>query len=210
MRLARRRNGIGEVCQKSLLAIRTAGIFCTEEGIAISRIILDGDAIRRAITRMSHEVIERNKGVDNCVIVGIKTRGIYLAKRLAERIEEIEGQAVPVGEVDITLYRDDLTPSTSNNEPLLRGTNIPVDVTGRTIILVDDVLYTGRTVRAALDALVDLGRPASIQLAVLIDRGHRELPIRPDYVGKNVPTSKKERISAQLREVDAQDAVTII
>ncbi|WP_059104685.1 bifunctional pyr operon transcriptional regulator/uracil phosphoribosyltransferase PyrR [Shouchella shacheensis] len=175
----------------------------------MSRSILDGDAIRRAITRMSHEVIERNKGVKNCVLVGIKTRGIYLANRLAERIMEIEGEAIAVGEVDITLYRDDLTPKTTNQEPVLQGTDIPVAINGKTVILVDDVLYTGRTVRAALDALMDLGRPAQIQLAVLIDRGHRELPIRPDYIGKNVPTSKMERIAARLVEVDAEDAVTI-
>ncbi|GAF15165.1 uracil phosphoribosyltransferase [Bacillus sp. JCM 19046] len=175
----------------------------------MSRMILDEDAIRRAITRMSHEVIERNKGVENCVLVGIKTRGIYLANRLAMRIKEIEGQTVPVGEVDITMYRDDLTPKSSQGDPVLQGTDIPVDINGRTVILVDDVLYTGRTVRSALDALIDLGRPALIQLAVLVDRGHRELPIRPDYVGKNVPTSKKERISAQLVEVDHKDEVTI-
>ncbi len=159
---------------------------------------------------MSHEVIERNKGVENCVLVGIKTRGIYLANRLAQRIKDIEGQDIPVGEVDITLYRDDLTPKTSDQQPVLQGTDIPVDITGRTVILVDDVLYTGRTVRSALDALIDLGRPSLIQLAVLVDRGHRELPIRPDYVGKNVPTSKQERISAKLKEVDEVDEVTIV
>lgn len=179
-------------------------------GIKLSRLILDEDAIRRAITRMSHEVIERNKGVENCVLVGIKTRGIYLANRLAMRIKEIEGETIPVGEVDITLYRDDLTPKTDDLDPVLQGTDISADINGRTVILVDDVLYTGRTVRAALDALMDLGRPSLIQLAVLIDRGHRELPIRPDYVGKNVPTAKQERISAQLSEVDQKDAVTIV
>ncbi|MFB4211054.1 bifunctional pyr operon transcriptional regulator/uracil phosphoribosyltransferase PyrR [Shouchella sp. JSM 1781072] len=176
----------------------------------MARMIIDEDAMRRAITRMSHEVIERNKGVENCVLVGIKTRGIYLANRLAQRIKDIEGQDIPVGEVDITLYRDDLTPKTSDQQPVLQGTDIPVDITGRTVILVDDVLYTGRTVRSALDALIDLGRPSLIQLAVLVDRGHRELPIRPDYVGKNVPTSKQERISAKLKEVDELDEVTIV
>ncbi|WP_099301130.1 bifunctional pyr operon transcriptional regulator/uracil phosphoribosyltransferase PyrR [Bacillus sp. Marseille-P3800] len=176
----------------------------------MARMIIDEDAMRRAITRMSHEVIERNKGVENCVLVGIKTRGIYLANRLAQRIKDIEGQDIPVGEVDITLYRDDLTPKTSDQQPVLQGTDIPVDITGRTVILVDDVLYTGRTVRSALDALIDLGRPSLIQLAVLVDRGHRELPIRPDYVGKNVPTSKQERISAKLKEVDEVDEVTIV
>nr|4P3K_A Chain A, Ancestral PyrR protein (Plum) [synthetic construct] len=171
-------------------------------------VVLDEQAIRRALTRIAHEIIERNKGVDNCVLVGIKTRGIYLAKRLAERIEQIEGKPVPVGEIDITLYRDDLT-VTSNKEPLVKGTDIPVDITDKKVILVDDVLYTGRTVRAGMDALMDLGRPSQIQLAVLVDRGHRELPIRADYVGKNVPTSKSERIVVQLSEVDGQDRVSI-
>nr|4P84_A Chain A, Bifunctional protein PyrR [synthetic construct] len=171
-------------------------------------VILDEQAIRRALTRIAHEIIERNKGVDNCVLVGIKTRGIYLAKRLAERIEQIEGKPVPVGEIDITLYRDDLS-VTSNDEPLVKGTDIPVDITDKKVILVDDVLYTGRTVRAGMDALMDLGRPSQIQLAVLVDRGHRELPIRADYVGKNVPTSKSERIVVQLDEVDQNDRVSI-
>ncbi len=175
----------------------------------MTRLILDEQAIGRATTRIAHEIIERNKGVDNCVLVGIKTRGIYLANRLQERIEQIEGVKVKVGEVDITLYRDDLSVKSSNEEPILQGTDIPMDITDRKVILVDDVLYTGRTVRAALDALIDLGRPKQIQLAVLIDRGHRELPIRPDFVGKNVPTSKSEKIVAKLREVDATDEVTI-
>ncbi|WP_096199282.1 bifunctional pyr operon transcriptional regulator/uracil phosphoribosyltransferase PyrR [Bacillus sp. FJAT-45350] len=173
------------------------------------RVIFDEQAIQRATTRIAHEIIERNKGIENCVLVGIKTRGIYLAKRLAERIEQIEGMSIPVGEVDITLYRDDLTVKTASEEPLLKGTNVPMDVTDRKVILIDDVLYTGRTVRAALDALIDLGRPAQIQLAVLIDRGHRELPIRPDYVGKNVPTSKEEIIAANLKEIDEVDEVSI-
>lgn len=175
----------------------------------MARIILDEQAIRRATTRIAHEIIERNKGVDDCVLIGIKTRGIYFAKRLAERIEQIEGRAIQVGEIDITLYRDDLSVKTDDEEPLLKGTNVPVMITDKKVILVDDVLFTGRTVRAALDALIDLGRPAMIQLAVLIDRGHRELPIRPDYVGKNVPTSKSERIMAKLKEVDEVDEVTI-
>jgi pyrimidine operon attenuation protein / uracil phosphoribosyltransferase len=175
----------------------------------MSRVILDEQAVRRATTRIAHEIIERNKGVDRCILVGIKTRGIYLAERLAERIEQIEGVKVEVGEVDITLYRDDLSHKSSTDEPILQGTDIPIDITNRKVILVDDVLYTGRTVRAALDALIDLGRPEQIQLAVLIDRGHRELPIRPDYVGKNVPTSKSEKIVAKLSEVDATDEVTI-
>ncbi|ERN53211.1 bifunctional pyr operon transcriptional regulator/uracil phosphoribosyltransferase PyrR [Alkalihalophilus pseudofirmus] len=175
----------------------------------MSRVILDEQAVRRATTRIAHEIIERNKGVERCVLVGIKTRGIYLARRLAERIEQIEGVKVEVGEVDITLYRDDLSHKSETDEPVLQGTDIPIDITNRKVILIDDVLYTGRTVRAALDALIDLGRPEQIQLAVLIDRGHRELPIRPDYVGKNVPTSKSEKIVAKLSEVDAMDEVTI-
>ncbi|MBU8907086.1 bifunctional pyr operon transcriptional regulator/uracil phosphoribosyltransferase PyrR [Desertibacillus haloalkaliphilus] len=174
------------------------------------RVILDDQAIRRALTRIAHEIIERNKGIDDCVLVGIKTRGIYLANRLAERIEQIEGSSVPVGEVDITLYRDDLTVKTTSEEPLLKGTDVPTDITDRKVILIDDVLYTGRTVRAALDALIDLGRPSQIQLAVLVDRGHRELPIRPDYIGKNVPTSKSEIITVTLKEIDEIDGVTII
>ncbi|MDE5413037.1 bifunctional pyr operon transcriptional regulator/uracil phosphoribosyltransferase PyrR [Alkalihalobacterium chitinilyticum] len=176
----------------------------------MARIILDEQAIRRATTRIAHEIIERNKGIDNCILVGIKTRGIYVAKRLAERIEQIEGEKIPVGEVDITLYRDDLTVKTDDQDPLLKGSQVPADITDRKVILIDDVLYTGRTVRAALDALMDLGRPSQIQLAVLIDRGHRELPIRPDYVGKNVPTSKSEIITAKLKEVDEIDEVSII
>lgn len=175
----------------------------------MARVILDEQAIRRAITRIAHEIIERNKGVADCVLVGIKTRGIYLAKRLAERIEQIEGEKISVGELDITLYRDDLLEKTVDKEPLFQGMNMPIDITNKKIILVDDVLFTGRTVRAALDALIDLGRPAQIQLAVLIDRGHRELPIRPDYVGKNVPTAKTEVIAAKVKEVDDIDEVSL-
>ncbi|MBU9712444.1 bifunctional pyr operon transcriptional regulator/uracil phosphoribosyltransferase PyrR [Evansella tamaricis] len=175
----------------------------------MNKAILDEQAIRRALTRIAHEIIERNKGVNNSILVGIKTRGIYLAQRLAERIEQIEGQKINVGEVDITLYRDDLQKKTEDHEPELKGTDISVDITDKKVILVDDVLFTGRTVRAALDALIDLGRPAQIQLAVLIDRGHRELPIRPDFVGKNVPTSKSEVVVAKLAEVDGLDEVII-
>ncbi|OIK22324.1 bifunctional pyr operon transcriptional regulator/uracil phosphoribosyltransferase PyrR [Bacillus amyloliquefaciens] len=172
-------------------------------------VILDEQAIRRALTRIAHEMIERNKGMNDCILVGIKTRGIYLAKRLAERIEQIEGNPVNVGEIDITLYRDDLTKKTSNEEPLVKGADIPADITDQKVIVVDDVLYTGRTVRAAMDALVDVGRPSSIQLAVLVDRGHRELPIRADYIGKNIPTSKAEKVMVQLSEVDQTDMVAI-
>lgn len=171
-------------------------------------VVLDEQAIRRALTRIAHEMIERNKGMNNCILVGIKTRGIYLAKRLAERIEQIEGNKVTVGELDITLYRDDLSKKTSNKEPLVKGADIPADITDQKVILVDDVLYTGRTVRAAMDALVDVGRPSSIQLAVLVDRGH-EAPIRADFIGKNIPTSKTEKVMVQLEEVDGRDLAAI-
>jgi pyrimidine operon attenuation protein / uracil phosphoribosyltransferase len=172
-------------------------------------VVLDEQAIRRALTRIAHEVIERNKGIKGCVLVGIRTRGIYLANRLSERIEQIEGSKIPVGEIDITLYRDDLTKITVDNEPLVKGNDIPVDITNKIVILVDDVLFTGRTVRAAIDAVIDIGRPASIQLAVLVDRGHRELPIRADYVGKNIPTSGSEKIVVELTEVDEREQVSI-
>lgn len=172
-------------------------------------IVLDNQAIRRALTRIAHEIIEKNKGIDHCVIVGIKTRGIYLAKRIAERIEQIEGRQIAVGELDITLYRDDLTTKTVDHEPLVKGSDIPVEITNKKVILIDDVLFTGRTVRAALDALVDIGRPAQIQLGVLVDRGHRELPIRADYVGKNIPTASTEKIVVELEEIDQVDQVSI-
>jgi pyrimidine operon attenuation protein / uracil phosphoribosyltransferase len=172
-------------------------------------VVLDEQAIRRALTRIAHEIIERNKGVDDSILVGIKTRGIYIAERLAKRIAEIEGKQIALGEVDITLYRDDLSIKTADREPVLKGTDLPESIEDKKIILVDDVLYTGRTVRAAMDAVIDKGRPAQIQLAVLIDRGHRELPIRPDFIGKNVPTSKDEKIVVELSEVDKMDQVSI-
>jgi pyrimidine operon attenuation protein/uracil phosphoribosyltransferase len=175
----------------------------------LKAVILDEQAVRRALTRIAHEIIERNKGIEHCVLVGIKTRGIYLAKRLAERIEQIEGKPIAVGELDITLYRDDLSKVTNNEEPLVKGSDIPVDINNQKVILVDDVLYTGRTVRAGMDALMDIGRPGQIQLAVLVDRGHRELPIRADYVGKNIPTASSEKIVVQLAEVDQTDQVSI-
>lgn len=175
----------------------------------MSKTILDEKAIDRALTRVAHEIIERNKGISDCILVGIKTRGIYIAQRLAEKIEQIEGEKVAIGEVDITLYRDDLSHKTEDEQPELKGTNITVEVTNKKVILVDDVLYTGRTVRAALDAIIDLGRPSQIQLAVLIDRGHRELPIRPDFIGKNVPTSKTEVVEAKLKEVDGEEEIII-
>ena len=169
--------------------------------------LLDGPSMTRALTRIAHEIIERNKGIDECILVGIKTRGAYLARRLAERIEMIEGKAIRIGELDISLYRDDL--SEKQVEALVQQVDIEHEVSNQKVILVDDVLYTGRTVRAALDAVMDLGRPAQIQLAVLIDRGHRELPIRADYVGKNIPTASHERIIVNLTEVDDNDGVTI-
>lgn len=169
--------------------------------------ILDEKAINRAITRLSHEIIEKNKGVQNVVLIGIHTRGVPLAKKIANRIKEIENAEILVGSLDITLYRDDL--SRINENPVVSGTNIEFDVNNKNVVLVDDVIYTGRTVRAALDAIIDIGRPNNIQLAVLIDRGHREFPIRADYVGKNVPTSKKELISVHVDEIDNDNEVII-
>ena len=171
--------------------------------------LLDGPSMNRALTRIAHEIIERNKGIDECILVGIKTRGAFLAKRLAEKIERIEGKPIRTGELDITLYRDDLSSKNENDEALVQQVDIDYVVTNQKIILVDDVLYTGRTVRAGLDAVMDLGRPSQIQLAVLVDRGHRELPIRADYVGKNIPTAGTERIVVRLQEVDGEDNVTL-
>jgi len=169
--------------------------------------LLDSDGMRRVLTRIAHEIIEKNKGVENLAVIGIRRRGVPLAERLAQRISEIEGKKVLIGVLDITLYRDDLT--TLAHQPVIHKTEVPFSVDGKKIVLVDDVLYTGRTVRAALDALIDLGRPKFIQLAVMVDRGHRELPIRADYVGKNVPTSRKEVVSVRLQEVDGEDRVVI-
>lgn len=169
--------------------------------------ILDSDGIRRALTRIAHEIIERNKGTDGLVLIGIRRRGVPLARRLAEKIQQIEGKQLPVGLLDITLYRDDLT--TLDHQPLVRKTEVDFSVKGKKVVLVDDVLFTGRTIRAALDAVMDFGRPYNIQLAALIDRGHRELPIRADYVGKNVPTSRREQVQVQLQETDGKDQVII-
>ena len=169
--------------------------------------LMDETAIKRTITRIAHEIIESNKGVENVALIGIRRRGGPLAQRLAEQIEEIEGIKVPVGILDITLYRDDLT--TLASQPQLHRTEVFFDVNDLNIVLVDDVLYTGRTVRAALDAIIDLGRPRCIQLAVLVDRGHRELPIKADFVGKNIPTSQKEVIAVMLEEIDGSDEVEI-
>ena len=169
--------------------------------------IMDADGIRRALIRIAHEITEKNKGVENVALVGIRTRGVPLAARIADEIQKIENVKVPTGSLDITLYRDDLT--TMGYNPVIHGTEIDFDVTGKHIVLVDDVLYTGRTIRAALDAIIDMGRPNSIQLAVLIDRGHRELPIRADYAGKNVPTSRKETVEVALREEGQEDEVIL-
>ncbi|MBX6377077.1 MAG: bifunctional pyr operon transcriptional regulator/uracil phosphoribosyltransferase PyrR [Clostridia bacterium] len=170
--------------------------------------IMDAKAIERALRRIAHEIVERNRGIRDVVLVGVRRRGVPLAQRIGRFIEEFEGTSPPIGVLDITLYRDDLTARA--DRPQVHRTEIPVNINGCRVVLVDDVLYTGRTVRAALDALVDMGRPAQIQLAVLIDRGHRELPIRADYVGKNVPTSRREVIEVRLTEVDGRDEVAIM
>ncbi|SDL07290.1 pyrimidine operon attenuation protein / uracil phosphoribosyltransferase [Clostridium cochlearium] len=169
--------------------------------------ILDDKSMKRALIRIAHEIIEKNKDVEDLVIVGIKRRGYPLAKRIAENIQKIEGKSIPVGSVDITLYRDDL--SKKYDQPKIEDENIAVDVENKKVIIVDDVIYTGRTVRAAIDAIFHNGRPKMIQLAVVVDRGHRELPIRADYVGKNIPTSKNELVSVEVEELDGVDAVKI-
>ena len=169
--------------------------------------IMDDAALGRALTRIAHEILERNRGAENVALIGIRRRGVPLANRIAVKMTEIEGTAPAVGEVDITFYRDDLT--TRSEQPVLNATRIDFDVTGKDVVLVDDVIFTGRTVRAAMEAVFDLGRPHTVQLAVLIDRGLRELPFRPDFVGKNVPTRHSELISVNLREIDGEDKVTI-
>jgi pyrimidine operon attenuation protein / uracil phosphoribosyltransferase len=171
------------------------------------RRIMTAEEIRRAAIRISHEVVEKHGGTQGLVLVGVQRRGVPLARRLAAAIAEHEGVQVPVGALDITFYRDDL--SLVAQQPVVKGTDIPFDLNGRTVVLVDDVLYTGRTVRAAMDALVDFGRPDAIRLAVLVDRGHRELPIRADHVGKNVPTSREEIVHVSLEEIDGEDSVAI-
>lgn len=171
--------------------------------------VLDSAAISRAVTRIAHEILERNKGGENLLLVGIKTRGIPLAKRLRERIRKIENIEMPINEIDITLYRDDLEYAEENGSPKVNTSDFNIDLRGKTVVLVDDVLYTGRTVRAAMDAIIDQGRPSQIQLAVLVDRGHRELPIRADYVGKNIPTSLEEVVVVKLEESDETDEVSI-
>ncbi len=172
------------------------------------RIVMTRDDIRRTLARISHEIIEQNKSLEKLILVGIHTRGVPLAKRLAANIENFEKVKIPVGTLDISLYRDDL--STLAHQPVVKRTDIPVSVDDKSIVLVDDVLFTGRSIRAAMDALIDLGRPQSIQLAVLVDRGHRELPIRADYIGKNMPSSQHEEIQVRLEETDSVDEVAIV
>lgn len=169
---------------------------------------MDQEGISRAIMRIAHEIVEKNKGTVNLCVVGIRNRGVYLARRIAENIKKIEGADIPAGALDITLYRDDL--ALASGQPLVRKTEIDFDINDKNLVLVDDVLYTGRTIRAALDALIDFGRPKSIQLAVLVDRGHRELPIRADFVGKNIPTSDRESVEVCLQESDGSDGVVIV
>ena len=172
-------------------------------------VVMDADRVGRTLTRIAHEIVERNRTIDDLALVGIRSRGEHLARRLAEQLEQITGRAVPTGALDITLYRDDLMRHAVGPQPLVRSTDIPFSIDDRILLLVDDVLYTGRTVRAALDALIDFGRPQAIQLVVLVDRGHRELPIKADYVGKNLPTSRGESVQVRLEEVDGDDEVVI-
>ncbi len=171
--------------------------------------LMDEAAMNRALTRIAHEILEHNDGCENLCLVGIRRRGEPLARVIAEKIALIEGQKIPVGTLDITLYRDDLSPAGEAGQPRLNRTQVPFSITGKRVVLVDDVLFTGRTARAAIDALFSMGRPARIQLAILVDRGHRELPIRADYVGKNVPTSRTELIAVKVPEIDGENAVEI-
>ena len=170
--------------------------------------LMTPEDIGRSLARIAHEIMERNKTTEHVVLVGMHTRGVPLARRLATNMEKFEGLKIPVGALDISLYRDDL--SSMDSQPTVQRTDIPVNIDGRSVVLVDDVLYTGRSIRAAMDALIDLGRPRSIQLAVLVDRGHRELPVRADYVGKNIPSSRHEEIQVQLKETDGVDGVVIL
>jgi len=170
---------------------------------------MDSERMSRSLTRIAHEIVERNRGVGDLALVGVRTRGVPIARRLAAILREITGTEVPTGALDITLYRDDLMKTAVGPQPIVRRTEIPFSIDGRHIVLVDDVLYTGRTVRAALDALIDFGRPSTIQLVVLVDRGHRELPVKADYVGKNVPTSRRETIHVRLAEIHGRDEVTL-
>ncbi|HMV56746.1 MAG TPA: bifunctional pyr operon transcriptional regulator/uracil phosphoribosyltransferase PyrR [Nitrospira sp.] len=172
------------------------------------RVVMDAGDIARAVTRIAHEILERNKGIQDLALVGIRTGGVHLAHRLVRRIHDIEGTQIPIGELDITLYRDDL--SLRKDQPILRTTSVPFKISDLKVVLVDDVLFTGRTIRAAMDGLMDLGRPAEIQLAVLVDRGHRQLPIKANYIGKNIPTSRDEAIEVHLEENGEEDRVVIL
>lgn len=172
------------------------------------KLVMDASEVARALTRIAHEILERNKGTQEIALVGIRTGGVHLAHRLARRIQEIERMQVPIGELDITLYRDDL--AIRKDQPVLRKTSIPFNVSDLKVILVDDVLFTGRTIRAAMDGLIDLGRPAEIQLAVLVDRGHRQLPIKANYIGKNIPTSREEIVQVFLEEEGEEDRVVLL
>jgi pyrimidine operon attenuation protein/uracil phosphoribosyltransferase len=172
-------------------------------------VVMDADRMGRTLTRIAHEIVERNRGLDELALVAIRSRGEFLARRIGHALVGIAGREVPTGALDITLYRDDLMRQPVGPQPLVRRTDIPFSIDDRTILLVDDVLYTGRTVRAALDALIDFGRPRAIQLVVLVDRGHRELPIKADYVGKNLPTSQRESVQVRIQEVDGHDEVVI-
>jgi pyrimidine operon attenuation protein/uracil phosphoribosyltransferase len=172
------------------------------------KLVMEASEVARALTRIAHEILERNKGTDDLALVGIRTGGVYLAHRLAKRIDEIEHTQLPIGELDITLYRDDL--ATRKDQPVLRKTSIPFNISDRRVVLIDDVLFTGRTIRAAMDGLIDLGRPAEIQLAVLVDRGHRQLPIKATFIGKNIPTSREEIVQVLLEEDGEEDRVVIL
>ena len=199
------RQGFSIATAENIAAAPNTGLM--DESTMPGRRIMDGDEIRRAVTRMFHEILERNHGADGLLLAGIRTRGVPLAERLAEQIQQVENATVPVGRLDINLYRDDLS---ERPRMRIRPTTMPVDVAGRTVVLVDDVLYTGRTVRAAMDAISDLGRPTRIQVAALIDRGHRELPIRADFVGKNIPTRQMELVRVRFCETDGIDDVSIL
>jgi pyrimidine operon attenuation protein/uracil phosphoribosyltransferase len=172
-------------------------------------VLMDADRMSRALTRIAHEIVERNRGTSDLALVGIRTRGVPIARRIAQALKEITREEVPTGALDITLYRDDLMRHAVGPQPVVRRTEIPFSIDARRILLVDDVLYTGRTIRSALDALIDFGRPKSIQLIVLVDRGHRELPIKADYVGKNLPTSPRQSVQVKLQEIDGEDAVLL-
>ena len=174
-----------------------------------SAVVMDADRIARTLTRIAHEILERNKGVDDLALIGVRTRGVHIARRLGKILKEISGDEVPTGALDITLYRDDLMRHAVGPQPVIRRTEIPFSIDNRKILLVDDVLYTGRTTRAALDALIDFGRPKNIQLIVLVDRGHRELPIKADYVGKNLPTNPEESVQVRMQETDGNDEVVL-